>query len=89
MGCCGTNLYLVRLRKVERQQVKALVVQELQLGVEFLLFEAQHSVVSLDHQDQAPVAHHMLGSLPQPSTRFDQVFIEYILSSEPGEHSQS
>lgn len=51
------------LGKVEGQQVQALIVQQLQLGGELLLLEADDPTPRLDDKDHAPAAHHLLGSL--------------------------
>lgn len=61
--------YLVRLSQVESQKVQAFVIQQLQLGVELLLFQAHNGAVSLHHQHQAPVANHMPRRLGQQAHR--------------------
>ena len=50
---------LLGLRQVERDQVQALGVQQLQLGGQRLLAEARYTAVRGHHHDQAPCAHHL------------------------------
>ena len=50
MGCCHQQflIHLLRLGEVERQEVEAFVVQQLQLGGELLLLEAYDIAPCLD-----------------------------------------
>lgn len=58
-----TPVHVLGLGKVESQQVQALVVQQLELGGELLLLEANDPTPRLDDEDHAPAADHLLWSL--------------------------
>ena len=56
-------MYLLRLCKVECQHIQALVVQQLQLGGELLLLQADYSPICLNHMYEPPLTDHMLRGL--------------------------